>query len=40
MGCSATDCVLGNSVNYLELPEVVLDGLAEEHGGVVEACCL
>ncbi|MEC9001468.1 MAG: hypothetical protein VX779_02825 [Candidatus Thermoplasmatota archaeon] len=28
------DCVLGNSVNYLELPEVVLDGLAEEHGGV------
>ena len=30
------DCVLGNSVNYLELPEVVLDGLAEEHGGVDE----
>jgi len=28
------DCVLGNSVNYLELPEAVLDGLAEEHGGV------
>ena len=28
------DCVLGNSVNYLELPEVVLDSLAEEHGGV------
>jgi hypothetical protein len=30
------DCVLGNSVNFLELPEKVLDSLAEEHGSVDE----
>ncbi len=28
------DCVLGNSVNFLELPEGVLDTLAEQHGTV------
>jgi len=28
------DCVLGNSVNFLELPEIVLDTLAEKHGAV------
>ena len=26
------DCVLGNSVNFLELPEAVLDSLAEQYG--------
>ena len=26
------DCVLGNSVNFLELPEAVQDSLAEEYG--------
>ena len=30
------DCVLGNSVNFLQLPEAVLDNLAEEHGSVDE----
>jgi len=30
------DCVLGNSVNFLQLPEAVLDSLAEEHGSVDE----
>ena len=30
------DCVLGNSVNFLELPEGVLDSLAEEHGSFDE----
>jgi hypothetical protein len=28
------DCVLGNSVNFLELPVEVLDKLAEKHGSV------
>ena len=28
------DCVLGNSVNFLELPVAVLDSLAEQHGSV------
>jgi len=32
----APDCVLGNSVNFLQLPEAVLDSLAEEHGSVDE----
>jgi len=30
----APDCVLGNSVNFLQLPEPVLDSLAVEHGSV------
>ena len=30
----APDCVLGNSVNFLQLPEAVLDSLTEEHGSV------
>ena len=30
----APDCVLGNSVNFLQLPEAVLDSLAVEHGSV------
>ncbi len=30
----APDCVLGNSVNFLQLPEVVLDSLVVEHGSV------
>ncbi len=29
-----SDCVLGNSVNFLELPTEVLDRIAEEHGSV------
>jgi len=28
------DCVLGNSVNFLELPEAVQDSLAEQYGTV------
>jgi hypothetical protein len=32
----APDCVLGNSVNFLQLPNAVLDSLAVEHGSVVE----
>ena len=30
----APDCVLGNSVNFLQLPDAVLDSLAVEHGSV------
>ena len=32
----APDCVLGNSVNFLQLPDAVLDSLAVEHGSVDE----
>jgi len=32
----APDCVLGNSVNFLQLPNAVLDSLAVEHGSVDE----
>ena len=32
----APDCVLGNSVNFLQLPTAVLDSLAVEHGSVDE----
>ena len=29
-----SDCVLGNSVNFLELPAEVLERISEEHGSV------
>ena len=29
-----SDCVLGNSVNFLELPTEVMERIAEEHGSV------